>query len=224
MRVLAIIITLSFISSCNEKLEVTPGDRGENFYPISIGQYRIYDVEEIIYNISSFDTSLYQLRETIFDSIVSPDQTTYLIRRDKRDMAQDEWESDSVWTVSRTENFLSVSENNIPFMKLTFPVTTGRQWDGNSLNSLSELTYYYTSLAAPLIDSIAVEDHIRVIIEDIEPNVVNQDERSEVYVKGVGLVQKDYLSLNFCTVDCNEIGEIQSGRFLNQVLIEAGNE
>lgn len=224
MRILPTIFIFVFLTSCNEKVDVTPEILGQDYYPISIGQYRIYDVEEIIYKLAAFDTSHYQLRETIFDSLVSADQITYLIRRDKRNNAQEQWTSDSVWTATRTENYLAISENNVPFMKLTFPIESGREWDGNSLNTKSEIIYYYTGTTEQLIDSISLDNHIRLIIEDIEPNIVNQDERSEVYVRDIGLVQKHYMTLKFCTVDCNEIGEIEGGRFLNQVLTEAGNE
>ncbi len=218
------LVLLRLLSSCNETKEIDPNSIGYDFYPIEIGQYRIYDVEEIIYEISGFDTSVFQLRETIFDSIPSVDQTTYLLRRDKRDNASLEWEADSVWTVTKTTNFLAVNENNISFIKLTFPVKNGNEWNGNSLNSNNELTYYYQPLAAPFIDSILISDHIRVVIEDIEQNIVNQDLRSEVYARNIGLLSKDYLSLNYCTAGCTELGEIESGRSLKQTLIEIGNE
>lgn len=224
MRIVIPLVFALVWTSCNQRLEVTPETLGYDFYPIELGQYRVYDVEEIDYKLSGFDTTHYQLRETIFDSLVSPDQTSYLIRRDKRNEATDKWKSDSVWTATLTANYLAISENSVPFMKLTFPVELGREWNGNSLNSKSEITYFYQPATGVLIDSVAFDDHIRLIIEDIEPNIVGQDERSEVYARGVGLVQKNYLTLQFCTADCNEIGEIEAGRFLKQTLIEAGNE
>lgn len=220
---------LSFLAligllACNETQVIDPSSVGQGYYPIEIGQFRIYDIEEISYDLVSFDTSVYQLRETVFDSIKSSNQTNYLIRRDKRDNEMEEWVTDSIWSAIKTEHFVSVSENNVPFIKLTFPVSIGRTWDGNSLNSGFERTYYYQDLTNSIIDSIAPENHIRVIIEDIERNIVNQDERSEVFVNGIGLVEKDYLTLQFCTVDCNEVGEIQFGRSLKQTLIDIGNE
>lgn len=224
MRYVLIVLAALCMFSCNEAKEIEPTSLGYDFYPIAIGQYRIYEVEEIEYKLIGFDTSYYQLRETIFDSLLSGDQTKYLIRRDKRDTALEDWETDSVWSVTQTSNYLSVTENNVPFMKLTFPVQLGREWNGNSLNTRFETTYYYEELFEALIDTITVADHIRLIIEDVAQNIVSQDERSEVYARGIGLVQKDYLTLQFCTVNCGELGEIQGGRFLSQVLVEAGNE
>lgn len=227
-KVKFIVLSIAIISfsSCNETKEVGPETLGFDFYPLNIGEHRIYDVVEINYLITGFDTAVYQLRETIFDTLQSQDRITYLLRRDIRSDELSEWESDSIWTVSRTENYLSITENNIPFIKLTFPVSVGKEWDGNSLNTKSALTYYYQQVNHQLIDSLNNDDHIRVIIEDIEENVTGVDLRSEVYVAGIGLVEKDYLTQRRCTSsDCGaDLGEVIAGRSLKQTLIEVGNE
>lgn len=224
-------VSLCFVAiflqiSCNETKEVGPDTLGLDYYPLNVGQYRIYNVQEIQYLVTGFDTTVFQLRETIFDSIVSTDRTTFLIRRDTRLNAMDSWKSDSIWSVSRTSSYLAITENNIPFIKLTFPVTVGREWDGNSLNSRSSLTYYYQAIQNQIIDSLETDKHIRVIIEDIEENVTGVDLRSEIYVEGIGLVEKDYLTQTKCTSsDCGaDLGEVIGGRSLKQTLIEVGNE
>ena len=221
MRYLIAIVTIGLLLSCNEDKEIDPLDLGYDYYPIELGQYRIYDVYEIIYKLDN-DTSIYQLRETIFDSIVSNDQVDYLIRRDIRSTPQDPWKSDSVWTVTMNQNFLSIKENNIPFIKLSFPVEISSTWDGNGLNTKNTATYSYSVADSILVDSISLQNHVKVVISDIPENIVNRDERIEIYARGIGLVQKHYWTLEFCTASCEEFGEITSGRFLNQVLIEAG--
>ncbi|MEM9897268.1 MAG: hypothetical protein AAF789_12945 [Bacteroidota bacterium] len=225
VAVLMIVLMVLF-SSCNETKELDRDNLGYDFYPLSIGNFSVYDVEEIRYLITGFDTSNYQLREIIIDSINSIDQTSYLLRREIRQDETEPWRSDSVWVVTQTANFLSVTENNIPFMKLTFPVNSDREWDGNSLNSRNNLIYYYQQVQNAVIDSIPASDHIRVIIEDIEENVTGVDLRSEVYVRGIGLVEKDYFTQKNCTAsDCGpDLGEVIAGRSLKQTLIERGNE
>lgn len=203
-----------------------PETVGYDYYPLEVGQFRIYDVEEIRYLITGFDTSAYQLREIIFDTIQSANQTTYLLRRDVREDAQDNWESDSIWTVTRASNYLSITENNIPLVKLSFPVNIGNQWDGNGLNSRAEQLYRYQQVESSMIDSIQIDDQIRVIIEDVEENITGVDLRSEVYVRGIGLVEKDFLTQKKCTAsDCGpDLGEVIAGRSVKQTLIEIGNE
>ncbi|MEQ6168713.1 hypothetical protein AAOE16_16065 [Ekhidna sp. MALMAid0563] len=221
-----LVFLLTFTTSCNTSKEVGPKTVGYDFYPLAVGDYRIYDVEEINYLITGFDTAVYQLREIITDSIPSIDQTTYLLRRDIRQNALDDWVSDSVWTVTKTSNYLSITENNIPFIKLTFPVKEGKEWDGNSLNSRAEHIYYYEPIDTLLADSLTLNDQIRVVIEDVEENVTGVDLRSEAYVRGIGLVEKNYLTQKKCTSsDCgSDLGEVIAGRALRQTLIEIGNE
>ena len=217
---------LLLIGSCNETKEISQEDLGYDFYPLNVGRYNIYDVEEINYLITGFDTAVYQLREIIIDSIPSIDQTRYLLRRDIRMDETQTWISDSVWTVISTNRYLAINENNIPFIKLTFPINDSREWDGNSLNSRSNITYYYQPLSQSIIDSIEVDDHVRVVIEDIEENVTGVDLRSEIYARGVGLVEKDYLIQRRCTSsDCGaDLGEVIAGRSVKQTLIEFGYE
>lgn len=219
------IIFLSLLS-CDEIKEVSLISAGYDYFPVLPGQYRVYEVEEIIYNVVTNDTSTYLLREYISDSIPSLDQTTYLLTREKQDVQSAEWKVDSVWSFSLTENYLRVTENNTPFMKLTFPVRLTNEWDGNALNTRSPLTYYYQPVEEAVVDSIAIEDHIRLIIEDREETIVGVDLRSEIYVRNIGLVEKNYLTLNYCTEEnCGGAGNgiILSGRLLNQKLIDIQN-
>lgn len=226
MKQIVYLLFFATLFGCNESRTPDPATLDYDFYPIQTGRYSIYDVEEITYGIISFDTVSYQLRETIFDSIVSIDQVTYLIRRDVRSDAEEAWESDSVWSVTRRATFLSITENGIPFIKLTFPVDLDNEWDGNSLNANNELTYYYQGLSNSIVDSISTEDHIRVVIEDIEENITGVDLRSEVYARGIGLVEKDYFTQVNCTSsNCGaDLGEVIGGRSLKQTLVEIGNE
>lgn len=219
-----IYLLIMMLASCNESQIVDPSTLGYDYYPVEVGQYRIYDIEEIQFRITGFDTAVYQLRETIFDSIVSVDQTTYLIRRDIRMTELDEWESDSIWTVTPTNLYVAVAENNIPFIKLTFPVRVGSEWDGNSLNARGSQTYYYETVSESQVESVPLVDQMRVIIEDIPENTTGIDLRSEIYARNIGLVEKNYLTQVKCTSgSCgDDFGEVEGGRSLKQVLIEYG--
>ena len=218
------LIMFLLLISCNEYKIIDPRTVGYDYYPIEIGQYRIYNMEEIIYRITGFDTSVYQLRETIFDSISSRDQITYIIRRDVRNNETEEWVSDSTWSITKTNSFLSIRENNIPLIKLSFPVSIGNEWNGNSLNNRNNLTYRYESVDELVIDTTSDKNHVKVIIADIEQNITGMDLRSEIYVRRIGLVEKDYLTLVNCTAgNCGgDLGKVVAGRSLKQLLIATG--
>ena len=65
---------------------------------------------------------------------------------------------------------------------------------------------------------------LRIVINDIPQNSVFTDSRSEFYLQDIGLIEKDYLTLNFCTTGCDSLGQITSGRILKQTLFEYGKE
>lgn len=212
--------------SCNESKTVRLLSEEQAYYPLKIGQYRIYEVEEITYQVVGFDTATYHLRETIADSIVSRDQVKYLIRREKRDITALNWTKDSVWTVVMDDRSLQIEENGTIYVKLAFPVSIGDTWDGNAFNSQATQNYAYDEITVTVIDSISLDKQIRVVIEDIEENITGVDVRSEVYVQGIGLVEKDYLTQVICTSSsCGaDLGNVVAGRSLKQTLIEVGHE
>lgn len=222
MKKLFSLIFIGILTACGDSEEPMAFDSGYDYYPTSSGAERIYDVEEINFDLFGPDTSRYFLREYISDSILSDQVSiTYVLKREKRTSELEEWESDSLWSVRKTESYVIVTENNLPLVKLSFPVSEGRTWDGNAFNSLQEEGYRYETVSQESVDSLFTSNEvIRVVISDVEKNLVSQDQRSEVYAKGIGLVEKNYIAINFCTVDCDSVGQVQSGRILNQVLVE----
>lgn len=225
-KALLVLFLVILLSACKEEQSDISIDPGYGFFPLAYGQYHIYEVEEVTFSTFSIDTASFFLQEKITDSLVSGDGSIrYLLSRYK---SQDTltWVLDSVWTVQRHKESLVVTENNLPLVKLVFPVLSGKTWNGNALNIYDSDSYFYADEPGRTVagQDVAVSDIIRVVLEDIPENLVKQDERSEVYARGVGLVEKDYYSLNFCSVNCEELGEIQSGRILKQNLIAYGQE
>lgn len=205
--------------ACRDQMSDLQTDQGFDFFPVSIGQVRSYEVLEIHFQSGIGDTMTYFLREALFDSIISEDGTvTYLIARAVSNDTVT-WESDSVWSVRKSADQVVVTENNVAFVKLTFPVKAGNFWDGNAANVRSIHTWRFEEtgpfeLLGSIVDG---EEAIRVVMEDIPENIVNRDERSEVYVKGIGLVEKNYITLNFET-QTGSVGQISNGRILMQRL------
>lgn len=210
--------------SCDSNSPVVPGALPSEFYDISFDNYWTYDVTRIKFDLAGPDTSIFQLREEFIDSIPGADLTTYILQRSVRDTQSDPWIVDSLWTVRFQNNSLVVVENNTAFVKLASPVRVGTEWDGNALNSQVPRVFYYQEVPDTFnTGSFESEQYINMIIEDIPENLVNHDERSEVYGKGIGLIQKNYITLNFCTT-CPVVGEIEDGLILRQQLIEYGKK
>ena len=215
------------LGACSEKNITLDRDRlGLEYFPLEVGQYRIYDVDEILYTISSFDTLKYELRESVVNSFENLEGgTTYTIHREKRLNDQVAWDLDSVWTARKTSSVAISVENNISLVKMVFPIENGINWDGNIFNSSGERLFAYDLNVEPItIGSDEFTDLVKVIQSDIPENIVNQDQRHEVYASGIGLVSKNGIMLTFCTLDCPDQKTIIAGRYIEQTLKSYGQE
>lgn len=216
-----------FLMACTEKT-ISPDDNrlGLEYYPLEIGQYRIYDVDEILYSISSFDTLQYQLRESVVDAFENAEgTTTYTIHRQKRDDEQAAWQLDSVWTARKTSTLAISVENNVSLIKMVFPIENDLSWDSNKFNQSGEKRFTYDlNVADTTLADQKHEGLVKVVQSEIEENIVNRDERYEIFAPNVGLIIKHGIRLSFCTVDCPAQKTIVAGRFIQQTLFSYGKE
>ncbi len=220
MRKLFSFFIISLIVSCGSENDPEVIDFGYDFYPVSTKIERIYDVSDTNFNLLGSETSVYQLKEYISDSLISETGiVTYILKREKRMDSLSQWESDSLWTFRIANNNLILTENNVSFVKMIFPVIEGKMWDGNAFNSRSSQNYRLEKVTEE-IAGLGLDKLIKVVIANTPANLVSQDERHEIYARGIGLVEKYYVTLNFCTANCDDIGQIQSGRILREQLIE----
>ena len=205
------------ILSCNRE-EIA--DLGLDYFPIDSSLFRVYDVVETTYVNGVENIENYQLRESISDQI-EINVTSYVLLIERRDDPSENWRSIETIAIRRTNRILEYREGNKSFLKLSFPVSDGRIWDGNANNDDTEAIYIYYGLDQEI--PFNNNEHIKVIISDLPANIVEQDERFEIYGKGIGLVERDFKQITFCQQDCSGINEPQDGAILNQRLIEYGS-
>lgn len=219
-----------FFQGCEESEAPNIDLSGSGYYPLEVGNFWTYQMEQIDYLVLGNDTSSYQLRELISDSLVSASgEVTYLISRQLWEETSQQWLTDSIWSVRKNSQLVVVTENGRPFVKLVFPVTVGESWDGNAFNNQGFQQFNYGALEPDEIESILLDQDTSVVAktilnDQIDP-IVGTDQRSEIYVNGIGLVQKDLYVINLCTdpSKCpDNFGDTLSGIFLSQVLIDYG--
>lgn len=206
----------------------SPLPAGSEYYPLTIGQYSTYNVEDIRYSLrDGADTMQYQLQERVTDSLTGAGgEIIYTLERYSRSSSAATWQLDSTWTARKSEQRLVVVENNIPFVKLIFPFQEALEWDGNALNSRPEQTYLLTAtdstLRREMGNNLLLKDCRTVIQRQLE-TLVNDSVMVETYSANVGLVYRKNRILQYCA-DENCIGQqlIESGRVYRQTLIEYG--
>lgn len=141
-----LVVSIVLLSACNTKtLEPQVAAVGYDFYPLEVGLYQIYKVEDVRRPVVGPIVNLnYLLKEVIVDTFSSGERTkNWRIERytfpdtsaSLANQSQLNWQLDSVWYVYQTPNAVVKVENNIAFTKLIFPVREGTTWNGNQYNN-----------------------------------------------------------------------------------------
>ncbi|EMR02879.1 hypothetical protein [Cesiribacter andamanensis] len=213
--------------SCERTADPNPDRLGWSYYPLKLGDYRLYDVYRIQYNFATpNDTLEYELLERVADYYLNQtNDTIFILRRQRRYSQGGSWQLDSSYSVQRTPRQLVQGINNRPQVQLVFPLGEGIRWNSNMLNASPADTFEMRTLGRTFtVDNTVYDTSLRVVQEDIDDVIVKRDMREEVYALGVGLVYKLTDQQNYCTTNCSEPGSITSGLFLEMKLKEHGND
>lgn len=209
---------LLFLSSCNEDVEPKPSFLGYDYYPLQVGSYRVYDINERRLLPNKDSVSRYKVIEMLSDKFEEGGDTIYRIERFYKYDSSDNWSLDSVWTTSRTPDLARRTENQVPYIKLSFPVEQGKTWDGNRANTRPSDEYRIDSLEYPFqLDDTTFNNTLTVVQGD-QVDLISTDLRWEVYAKGLGLVYK----FNKVLEHQNLSQQDTTGLILKQKLIDYG--
>lgn len=208
-------ISLAF-SSCKEK-QGKAEDFSYDYFPIEIGHYVTYDVHEIIYDLNSSDET-YQIKELIESEITDNlGRPSLRIERYKRATDADDWVIKDVWYSTRTPSNAEKIEENVRYVKMSFPVRTYQEWDGNLYNINSEWLYYYDSIGdSRTINGLEFDETVKVFQRE-NFNLIEEEEAYEIFAKDVGLVYKKLVDLDFQD-------NTQTGRIFHQIITGYGKE
>ncbi len=205
--------------------ETTLRDSGSAYFPLNKGIYQVYSVTETLYLGSiTPEMSTYELMTEVVDSIASAGGYLYVINRSRRQSDTDPWEPLDTWSGRKNSREAIVSEGNIPFLKVIFPVREGTRWDGNTFNTLGEDEYELRITAQPyVVGGMNFEHTLTIEQERNEDFVVFNDTRREVYALDVGLVYRETIQYSYCTDDnCLGQQKIVSGIEVKQVIKQYG--
>lgn len=224
-----------FVFGCEHSPETF--DHSTEYFRLKVGAYFIYDVDETQYNQITGDVqSQYELKVTISDSALNQEGGySYIFLRQKRKAGDTQWENLPTWAARTNNRQAIVTEENVPYVKLIFPMGNGVEWNGNAYNTLGgdqscdadapcDL-YVIQNFDSPFSPTEGTSfEHTATVIQNDNPDlIVKQDVRKEVYALDVGLIYKESTILNFCTQP-NCLGKqiVETGVRYKQVIKEYG--
>lgn len=240
-RALLLLVVLSaFVAGCESKYkDPDPQAMGYDYYPLEIGQYRVYNVTDIRFSSNIGDTTRFQLRERVDTSF--HDQTgqlVYKVIRSIRPNYRAEWLDDSVIIVNKTERMVLISKDNTKYVKMVFPVSGNKKWEMDAYNSkvvvdsvaklyVIKQQYIYENIDQPFAVN-GVEFSNTVTVKPVVPDIVGRlDDRREIYSRNIGLVYRIYNKVTYCELanrnDCPKYEDWRDvGHEREEILIEHG--
>jgi len=255
LRYLFAFLLLAMIAgtSCGPTIE-PPVDMGYNFIPIDTGRYYIYRVDSIriscIDNV--FDTVHYEMKETYpYTFLDGSNEIAVACIRYYRPDSTYSWSllGDSVWTpnvwwIKRTTTRLEKSEENLKIVKMTYPIQTDYEWDGNAYNSNPAKTYYYGTPDVSFNNGFQTFGNTVTVYHEVDTsNLIQYTYETETYARDIGMVHKRWYSFTAITtsapsgfVFCDAmlggqqwytvpiLQRVKNGHLVNYTLIEYGFE
>lgn len=236
------IMALLFLFSCKTEEDTFEIENGDEYFPLAIGQYAIYEMDSTIYDPNGMELvrqSITQLREEIVDTLRDNNQNLlYKIEQYTRTADSLPWAIQNVYTTGIIDNQAQRTEENLKFIKMTFPIRDNRSWDGNVFFDESTIvivagetiemfkSWDYRIREVDLVDTIggAVFEPVVLIEQADSDNEIELRESFEKYAPNVGLIYREIRILDTqCILDCEGQPweeKAEKGFILKQTIID----
>lgn len=200
------VVLLLCLSSCKDD-SVSPSIENSyaGYFPLDSGFWIEYQADSIVhldiddpFNLdTAIDNYSFQIREEIDSGFVDAEgDWAYRISRFKRLNDSLPWDFLNLWTAKMTNTSAQRVEDNIRFVKLSFPINERKTWNGNAYNYFIEEDYFYQDIHIPFsLNGLNFDSSVTVIQNDFTSNV-NRILKKEIYANHVGMVFKQQDSLN----------------------------
>ena len=195
-----------FLFSCkDDQVEPSIENNYAGYFPLETGFWIEYNADSVVdldeddpFNL---DTAIraytFQLREEIDSGFFDAEgEWAYRISRYRRLSDTLPWDFMNLWTAKITNTSAQRVEDNIRFVKLSFPINERKTWNGNAFNYYIEEDYLYADIHQPFsLGGFSFDSTVNVIQNDFTSNV-NRILKNEIYANHVGMVYKRQDSLN----------------------------
>ena len=214
-----LLLSAFFFIGCKKQTETLPTASISDFLPLQPGKYIIYRTDSTIF--TNFGTSVeihsYEEKQVvdaqITDNLGRPSYRIYTYLRDT--LETQPWVSAQTYFITPTDKTAEVIENNMRWVKVALPISTGYTWMGNGYlpdnayadtynfnndDDINTWTYTYGNVDTTMkfngqsVSHVAqingVNEETNVPITD--PNgYASLNFMQEYYAKGIGMVSQE---------------------------------
>lgn len=236
LRVPSVIFLLLLLSTCASR-EVLPQFSGKEYVPLAMGMYWEYSLATTtISPVGGQVNTLEEIRLEVTGQTKEDGVDKYVIQRYRRLQGTTDYSPEATWSVE-TDAFRYIEqEGNIPFVRLQFPLTEDKTWNGNAFNTEGGSddcgdgkftcdSYRAADLAQPfeLPGIVTYNDTVSIYEQESDDPIVGKDFRLAVYARGIGLVYREKNYLEYCTIGaCIGQQVVENGIIERQTLLTYG--
>lgn len=213
-----------FFAACKketEQLQIIPIS---DYSPLTVGKYVTYSLDSLVYlNFGATEAHIfYEVKYLTADTLKDLlGRQAFRITRYIRTLPNGIFIPDNTFVAVNTGTTLEFTENNLRYLKLTEPIKNDRTWKGNSaidvtsigtdLQYLADWDYIYSDVDQPkkvgtfnLANTVTVNENDESVNLPVIPagqpnqtNIASRDFSKEIYAKGIGLVQKEFIHFEY---------------------------
>lgn len=145
LPVILFFIGSSLLISCKKDDDIDTSDihQGQLFFPAQVGKYIVYDVDSTYWDdvLKAEIHHRCQLRYDVADSFYRNGVLSYKVNILRRPTPTDDYSAVDVIYYTPSENRVEVTQKNLHFIKMVFPVSNGVSWNGNALIPVGDSDY-----------------------------------------------------------------------------------
>ena len=220
MKYFAFTVLILSLWSCSDEIEELNIDFGYEYFPLEVGNYRIYQVDSIIYDPLGrgvvIDSTSSQVREMVTNTLLdNTGASIYRLERHVRKTEADPWLLEKVFVQSTDERRAFQIEDNLRVIKLPFPLQAGAEWNahvffdsseiivpvaGESINIYKDWSWEVLGVNESVnLNNLSFDQVATIQLSDSE-NLIELRRATEQYAKGIGLV---YREMDILDTQCN---------------------
>ena len=213
----------------------TPPANPYDYYPLSIGQYAIYQVNEVIYSSGQNDSIVNSFQEK--DEVISlttdvMGNETYTIWRSSRINESGYWQKNKEYKVQRVPDKIIVDLNNETIVPMIFPIDLSLQWNAYLYFNLNDKDYRYgykskyQKIGEPLtIKDKNFKNTVKVEERLDTTGLIKYNLAVKYYAEGVGLISEKEADFEYLQNNGELEGYkvIASGKRKDRVIMDYGH-
>jgi hypothetical protein len=216
-----LLVAMTMSTGCRQRLS-TPAPDDSAYYPLQVGSYWLYQVTTEQYlAANSTLKQVYQIQEKISSSYNLNGQLVYLVEESRRQTSESAWKLQAIHTVYKSLSEVVDQENNVPIVKLVFPVAATPFWNASLYNANPITLLQYQQVGRSFSVGKRTFDDTISVVGTNDSTLVKQEKYFRVYARAIGCVYREDRSLAFCQSSPSCIGKslIESGTISKWELI-----